>query len=87
MENLTNWMVETKPTNKYLAWLFIMLLKDGSAFESKHFKWVYRTAFDKLRLPNKPYSDRNHDWYEDCVEILQTYRKLYKTKNYEKRIK
>jgi len=78
MENLSNWLVETKPTNKYLAWLLIELLKDGVPFENKHFKWVYRVAINKLRLPNRQYSDRNYDWHKDCTEILKTYRKLYK---------
>lgn len=78
MENLTNWLVETKPTNKYLAWLLLALLKDGSTFQPSHYKWVYKSAFDKLRLPNREYSARNSDWYDDCMDLIKIYRELYK---------
>ena len=78
MENLTNWMVETKPTNKYLAWLLIMILRDTDIINPIHRRWVYKQAIFSLRLPNKPYSDRNHDWYEDCIKLIAAYRKLYK---------
>jgi hypothetical protein len=74
MENLTNWMVETKPTNKYLAWLLLTLLRDTDTINPMHKKWVYKTAIGYLRLPNKPYSDRNHDWYQDCIKLITAYR-------------
>jgi hypothetical protein len=74
MENLTNWMVETKPTNKYLAWLLLTLLRDTDTINPSHKKWVYKQAIFYLRLPNKPYSDRNHDWYEDCIKLIAAYR-------------
>ena len=75
MENLTNWMVETKPTNKYLAWLLLTILRDTDIINPIHRKWVYKTAIFNLRLPNKPYLDRNHDWYEDCIKLIDAYRK------------
>jgi hypothetical protein len=74
MDNLTNWLVETKPTNKYLAWLLLTLLRDTDTINPIHKKWVYKTAINYLRLPNKPYSDRNHDWYQDCIKLLNAYR-------------
>lgn len=78
MDNLTNWMVETKPTNKYLAWLLLTLLRDTDTINPMHKKWVYKTAIGYLRLPNKPYSDRNHDWYEDCIKLITAYRNSIK---------
>jgi hypothetical protein len=75
MDNLTNWLVETKPTNKYLAWLLLTLLRDTDTINPIHKKWVYKTAIGYLRLPNKPYSDRNHDWYQDCIKLINAYRK------------
>lgn len=74
MDNLTNWLVETKPTNKYLAWLLLTLLRDTDTINPIHKKWVYKTAINYLRLPNKPYSDRNHDWYKDCINLINAYR-------------
>ena len=74
MENLTNWMVETKPTNKYLAWLLIMILRDTDIINPLDRRWIYKSAINYLRLPNKPYSDRNHDWYEDCMKLITAYR-------------
>ena len=78
MENLTNWLVETKPTNKYLAWLLLTLLRDTDTINPIHKKWVYKTAIGYLRLPNKPYSDRNHDWYQDCIKLITAYRNSIK---------
>ena len=78
MDNLTNWMVETKPTNKYLAWLLLTLLRDTDTINPIHKKWVYKTAIGYLRLPNKPYSDRNHDWYKDCINLITAYRNSIK---------
>ena len=78
MESLTNWMVETKPTNKYLAWLLIMILRDTDIINPIHRKWVYKQAISILRLPNKPYSDRNHDWHEDCINLINAYRNYKK---------
>jgi len=75
MDNLTNWLVETKPTNKYLAWLLLTLLRDTDTINPIHKKWVYKTAIGYLRLPNKPYSDRNHDWHQDCIKLINAYRK------------
>jgi hypothetical protein len=74
MENLTNWLVETKPTNKYLAWLLIMILRDTDIINPLDRRWIYKSAINYLRLPNKPYSDRNHDWYEDCMKLITAYR-------------
>jgi len=74
MENLTNWLVETKPTNKYLAWLLIMILRDTDIINPLDRRWVYKSAINYLRLPNRPYSDRNHDWYQDCIKLLNAYR-------------
>ncbi len=74
MGELNTWMIETKPTNKYLAWLLLTLLRDTDTINPIHKKWVYKTAINYLRLPNKPYSDRNHDWYEDCIKLLNAYR-------------
>jgi hypothetical protein len=74
MENLTNWMVETKPTNKYLAWLLIMILRDTDIINPLDRRWIYKSAINYLRLPNKPYSDRNHDWYKDCINLITAYR-------------
>lgn len=74
MENLTNWMVETKPTNKYLAWLLIMILRDTDIINPLDRRWIYKSAINYLRLPNKPYSDRNHDWYQDCMKLITAYR-------------
>lgn len=74
MENLTNWMVETKPTNKYLAWLLIMILRDTDIINPLDRRWIYKSAIGYLRLSNKPYSDRNHDWYEDCMKLIAAYR-------------
>jgi len=74
MDNLTNWLVETKPTNKYLAWLLIMILRDTDIINPLHKRWVYKQAIFNLRLPNRPYSDRNHDWYEDCIKLINAYR-------------
>jgi len=78
MENLTNWMVETKPTNKYLAWLLIMILRDTDIINPLDRRWIYKSAINYLRLPNKPYSDRNHDWYEDCMKLIAAYRNSIK---------
>ena len=74
MENLTNWLVETKPTNKYLAWLLLTLLREPITINPIHKKWIYKTAIGYLRLPNKPYSDRNIDWYEDCIKLITAFR-------------
>jgi|LakMenEpi09Nov12_1017454.scaffolds.fasta_scaffold20753_1 hypothetical protein len=74
MGELNTWMIETKPTNKYLAWLLLTLLRDTDTINPIHKKWVYKTAINYLRLPNKPYSDRNHDWYEDCIKLITAYR-------------
>lgn len=74
MENLTNWMVETKPTNKYLAWLLLTILRDTDIINPIHRKWVYKQAIFNLRLPNKSYFDRNYDWYEDCIKLITAYR-------------
>jgi hypothetical protein len=74
MENLTNWLVETKPTNKYLAWLLIMILRDTDIINPLDRRWVYKSAINYLRLPNRPYSDRNHDWYKDCINLITAYR-------------
>jgi len=74
MDNLTNWMVETKPTNKYLAWLLIMILRDTDIINPLDRRWIYKSAINYLRLPNKPYSDRNHDWYKDCINLITAYR-------------
>lgn len=78
MESLTNWMVETKPTNKYLAWTLLNVLKDGDMINSIHRKWLYKTVIQYLRLPKQQYSQRNHDWYEDCMKIIEAYRKSLK---------
>jgi len=78
MENLTNWLVETKPTNKYLAWLLIMILRDTDIINPLDRRWIYKSAINYLRLPNKPYSDRNHDWYEDCIKLITAYRNSIK---------
>jgi hypothetical protein len=78
MDNLTNWLVETKPTNKYLAWLLLTLLRDTDTINPIHKKWVYKTAIGYLRLPNKSYSDRNHDWYQDCIKLITAYRNSIK---------
>lgn len=78
MDNLTNWLVETKPTNKYLAWLLIMILRDTDIINPLDRRWIYKSAINYLRLPNKPYSDRNHDWYEDCMKIITAYRNAKK---------
>lgn len=75
MENLTNWMVETKPTNKYLAWLLLNLLKDADMINAVHKKWIYKSAIQALRLPRYEYSQRNHDWFEDCMKLIEAYRK------------
>lgn len=74
MGELNTWMIETKPTNKYLAWLLLTLLRDTDTINPIHKKWVYKTAINYLRLPNKPYSDRNHDWYQDCIKLITAYR-------------
>ncbi len=74
MGELNTWMIETKPTNKYLAWLLLTLLRDTDTINPIHKKWVYKTAINYLRLPNRPYSDRNHDWYQDCIKLLNAYR-------------
>ena len=74
MDNLTNWLVETKPTNKYLAWLLIMILRDTDIINPLDRRWIYKSAINYLRLPNRPYSDRNHDWYEDCMKLIDAYR-------------
>jgi hypothetical protein len=78
MESLTNWMVETKPTNKFLAWLLIHILKDGDTINPMEKKWIYKTAIQYLRLPRYEYSQRNHDWFEDCMKIMDAYRKSLK---------
>jgi len=78
MDNLTNWMVETKPTNKYLAWLLIMILRDTDIINPLDRRWIYKSAINYLRLPNKPYSDRNHDWYKDCINLITAYRNSIK---------
>lgn len=78
MENLTNWLVETKPSNKFLAWLLIHILKDGDTIKPMEKKWIYRTAIQYLRLPRYDYSQRNFDWYEDCMKIMNAYRKSLK---------
>jgi hypothetical protein len=75
MENLTNWLVETKPTNKYLAWTLLNVLKDGDMINSIHRKWLYKTVIQYLRLPKENYSQRNHDWFEDCMKLIEAYRK------------
>ena len=75
MDNLTNWLVETKPTNKYLAWLLLTLLRDTDIINPLDRRWIYKSAINYLRLPNKPYSDRNHDWYQDCIKLINAYRK------------
>ena len=78
MENLTNWMVETKPSNKFLAWLLIHILKDGDIIDPIYKKWIYKSAIQALRLPRYEYSQRNFDWYEDCMKIMNAYRKSLK---------
>ena len=78
MDNLTNWLVETKPTNKYLAWLLIMILRDTDIINPLDRRWIYKSAINYLRLPNKPYSDRNHDWYQDCIKLINAYRNSIK---------
>ena len=74
MENLSNWLVETKPTNKYLAWLLLTILRDTDTINPREKKWIYTAAINYLRLPTKPYSDRNYDWYEDCMKLINAYR-------------
>ena len=73
MEQLPNWFVETKPSNRYLAWMFLSILRDSDIINPMHHKWIYRQAIKYLRVSD--YSQRNHDWYEDCIKLLNAYRK------------
>ena len=78
MEGLSNWLIETKPTNKYLAWLLLAILREPNTISKDHRKWIYKTAIGYLRLPNKDYKDRNVDWYDDCIKLINAYRNSLK---------
>ena len=78
MENLPNWLLDTKPTNKYLAWLLLTALRDTDIINPIHRKWIYKTAIGYLRLNRHDYSNRNHDWFEDCMKLMKAYREQLK---------
>lgn len=73
MENLSSWFVETKPTNRHLAWLLLAILRDASVINVNHRKWIYRQAIQYLRV--KDYSQRNLDWFDDCMKLIDAYKK------------
>lgn len=51
-----------------------MILRDTDIINPLDRRWVYKSAINYLRLPNRPYSDRNHDWYKDCINLITAYR-------------